>query len=64
MKKNQYFYCYSPVLKKYLEKMNINYVDKGFNDTTQKNFWVYKQTLTLGVALKAYTVTKELFAQN
>ena len=63
-KKNQLFYCYSPILRKYLEELEIKEIKSGFNKKSNSKFWVYRQTLTLGIALKAYKTSKELFTEN
>lgn len=53
--KNKYFFCYSPTLHKYLNKVNqINYICAAINEANNKKFWLYEQDTTLSKALTDY----------
>lgn len=54
IKKIDYFYCYNAKLRKYLDLSGIRWSDKGFNETTNKPYWMFKQTKELSILLRNY----------
>lgn len=39
----EFFKCYSIDLHRFLKANGKRYMSKGFNETTNKNFWVYEK---------------------
>ena len=59
LKKSDLFYCYSGKLKRFLLKeKKIQYLHKGFNERTQKYFWVFTRNEELNNALTEWSRNK------
>lgn len=44
LKKKDMFYCYSINLFHFLKASGFFYLAKGFNENTDKNYWVFQRT--------------------
>jgi len=55
---NEFFYCYSPVLYRFLRDKGAKYICTGLNEKTMRQFWQYKQTPSLNGLLDTYAATK------
>ncbi|MEK3823145.1 hypothetical protein [Paenibacillus sp. FSL K6-1558] len=54
--KDEYFYCYSFKLFKFLRMdMNVNYICSGLHERTLDKFWQFKRTEELDGYLKIYS---------
>lgn len=54
MNKDKYFYCYSIKLFHFLKLKKFRYICKGFNERTNKNYWVFERDESLLNALTEY----------
>lgn len=52
--KNEYFFCYSPYLRKHIESKGIESIVESINPRTNSKFRVYEQTKELSEAIKSY----------
>lgn len=52
---NDYFYCYSPQLKKRLLDAGERFICVGLNESTQRKFWLFKQGDALAEVLVDWT---------
>lgn len=52
---NEFFYCYSPVLFRFLKmEKKINYICTGLHEKTFQQFWQFKTEERLIIALAEY----------
>lgn len=58
MKKKKYYRCYSLTLKKYLLNQGFKYCYEGFNKKTKKQYWDFRLTEMLSIALTKYSNNK------
>ena len=59
-----FYYCYSPVLFKYLYNKNIKYICVGLAENTQRKFWQYERTEELKEALEIFKNNKPVNKEN
>lgn len=58
---NNYFFCYSPNLYREIKhNNNIQYITKGTNPSSGKNFWVFEKTNELKHILDNWSYNKQL----
>lgn len=55
MENESYFYCYSPQLKTKLLAEGERFICVGLNESTQRKFWLFKQTDLLGEVLAKWS---------
>lgn len=59
MQQDKYFFCYSPVLHKYLHnKCKIPYITGALHEKTNNKFWLYEKNDKLNKCITEY---KNLF---
>lgn len=59
MEKKDFFYCYSPKLKRFLVENGVEYFHRGLNEKTEKYFWVFnRKDEKLGEYLTAWSEGK------
>ena len=58
MDNETYFYCYSPQLKTKLLTEGERFICVGLNESTQRKFWLFKQTEALGEVLAKWSDAK------
>jgi len=51
----EFYKCYSINLHRFLKANSQIYASKGFNATTNRNFWVYLKTAKVIELLELYT---------
>lgn len=56
---DEYFSCYSPPLKEYLESNGIMPVARFVNIRTEKICWVFKRTAELPAYLDQWSINKK-----
>ena len=56
--KDQYFSCYSPKLKEFLEDFDFEPIEVFKNINTGKICWVYEKNDKLGIYLEKWTKNK------
>lgn len=50
-----YFYCYSPVLHKYIHNnCKITYICTALHEHTKNKFWLYEKSEQLNAAIEKY----------
>lgn len=54
---SELYKCYSIRLKKFLGANGIRYISKGFNNETNRRFWIYLKTPQVCELLEIYTET-------
>jgi hypothetical protein len=54
----EFYYCYSPVLYRYLRDSGIKYICTGLNENTKRQFWQYAINDELDGLLKRFTANK------
>lgn len=55
---SNFYYCYSPVLYRFLKAKGFRYICTGLNESTMRQFWQYERTADLNIALTAYGENK------
>lgn len=55
---NNYFYCYSPKLKKELKFIGENYISRGVNPSSNRTYWLFNKTDALLSYLESREKTK------
>lgn len=55
---SNFYYCYSPVLYRFLKAKGFHYICTGLNESTMRQFWQYERTADLNIALTAYGENK------
>jgi hypothetical protein len=51
----EYFYCYSPLLHKFLhQKCKIPYICTALHEHTKNKFWLYEKNELLHESIKKY----------
>lgn len=62
---NNYFFCYSPNLYREIKyNNNIQYITKGTNPSSGKDFWVFEKTDQIKNILINWTINKSLATHN
>lgn len=56
------FFCYSIRLKNFLSILKFPYENSGFNENSKRQYWVYKRTDNLNVALQYWEKLKQEFS--
>lgn len=51
---DQFFFCYSSDLHKYIQKHNIKYVCAALTENKHRKFWLYMRTEQLREVLNQY----------
>lgn len=55
---NDYFYCYSPNLYRFLRDHDVKYICTGLNEGTMRQFWQYQRNAELNTLLTEYAGNK------
>ena len=55
---SNFFYCYSPVLFKFLQNKGFRYICCGMAENTGKKFWQFERCEELSAALDEFKNTK------
>ena len=55
---DNYFYCYSPKLKKELKTIGEHYISKGINPSSNRTYWLFSKTDSLSSYLESRKKTK------
>ena len=55
---NDFFYCYSSRLQKFLALFGVEYVDKKTNNKTGKYYYIYKSSEQLASLLQDWNTIK------
>lgn len=55
---NDFFYCYSSRLQKFLSLFGVEYVDKKINNKTGKYYYIYKSSEQLTNLLQDWNTIK------
>lgn len=53
-----FYYCYSPVLFRFLQNKGLKYICLGLNENTYKKFWQFYRTPELKQALDEFRLCK------
>jgi len=59
-----FYYCYSPILFKYLYNKNIKYICVGLSENKHNKFWLYHRTEELKEALEIFKNNKPVKVIN
>jgi hypothetical protein len=55
---NEFFYCYSPNLYKFLRNKGVKYICTGLSENTMRQFWQYRRDDNFNVLLTKYAGNK------
>ena len=55
---NEFFYCHSPALHKFLQSHGQRYICVGLNEKTLRKFWKYRRTDELHELLREWAKNK------
>ncbi len=55
---NRFFYCYSPVLYRFLRESGVKYICTGLNESTMRQFWQFERNDKLNDLLTEYAGNK------
>lgn len=55
---NDIFYCYSKRMNYFLMSMKFRYLSKGINSVSEKEYWTYKKSKKLDLAIQKYNSIK------
>lgn len=55
---NRFFYCYSPVLYRFLRESGVKYICTGLNESTMRQFWQFERNEKLNDLLTEYAGNK------
>lgn len=51
---HDFYYCYSPRQKEYLDDLGFEYITVGRHVSTMRQFWQYESTAQLNKALREF----------
>lgn len=49
-----YFYCYNPLLRKFLGQRGMRWNYKGFNKKSEKYYWTFEESEKLSKLIEEY----------
>lgn len=58
MTTNQFYYCYSPNLYRFLREKGVKYICTGLNESTMRQFWQFYRDEKLSELLAQYQAQK------
>lgn len=61
MENNNYFYCYSKRMQKFLSIFGFKYIDKNTNKNTNVEYYIYLKSEDLDRAIQEWNNIKEKF---